>query len=314
MPIFVRLPLSRRTACIDCDADGAPLAELTQEVARLEGIPEKCLALTCGGRRLTGATVTTGQWLTCVVTGLSGGKGGFGSMLRAIGAQIEKTTNREACRDLSGRRLRDINHETRLKRWVAKQAEREGQREQRKTPREPQHQLQDPEYERLREQIPERIQEAVTQGRRVKVCPRAAFALCELYGTVMQGLLPAPRSDLRPPAMAKAVPGKGQLLPCGYLNCPAGNPPLMRIPSLLTKVKARNRQATPAQAAKKTHRTWNPPPQWSRLLLQREKKEEEKKHSNRTETNKACLLLFSSISLISTTVLCTPGKREAERG
>lgn len=164
MPIFVRLPLSRRTACIECDADGAPLADLTQEVARLEGIPEKCLALTCGGRRLTGATVTTGQWLTCVVTGLPGGKGGFGSMLRAIGAQIEKTTNREACRDLSGRRLRDINHETRLKRWVAKQAERESQREQRKTPREPQHQLQDPEYERLREQIPERIQDAVTQG------------------------------------------------------------------------------------------------------------------------------------------------------
>lgn len=42
-----------------------------------------------------------------------GGKGGFGSMLRAIGAQIEKTTNREACRDLSGRRLRDINEEQR---------------------------------------------------------------------------------------------------------------------------------------------------------------------------------------------------------
>ena len=65
---------------------------------------------------------------------LVGGKGGFGSMLRyslfiifkfkfinriffcitrAIGAQIEKTTNREACRDLSGRRLRDINEEKR---------------------------------------------------------------------------------------------------------------------------------------------------------------------------------------------------------
>lgn len=40
-----------------------------------------------------------------------GGKGGFGSMLRAIGAQIEKTTNREACRDLSGRRMRDVNNE-----------------------------------------------------------------------------------------------------------------------------------------------------------------------------------------------------------
>lgn len=44
---------------------------------------------------------------------LVGGKGGFGSMLRAIGAQIEKTTNREACRDLRGRRIRDINEEQR---------------------------------------------------------------------------------------------------------------------------------------------------------------------------------------------------------
>lgn len=48
-----------------------------------------------------------------LVPRLLGGKGGFGSMLRAIGAQIEKTTNREACRDLSGRRLRDINEEQR---------------------------------------------------------------------------------------------------------------------------------------------------------------------------------------------------------
>ena len=46
-----------------------------------------------------------------VVPRLVGGKGGFGSMLRAIGAQIEKTTNHEACRDLSGRRMRDVNNE-----------------------------------------------------------------------------------------------------------------------------------------------------------------------------------------------------------
>lgn len=32
-------------------------------------------------------------------------------MLRAIGAQIDKTNNREACRDLSGRRMRDVNNE-----------------------------------------------------------------------------------------------------------------------------------------------------------------------------------------------------------
>lgn len=56
---------------------------------------------------------------------LVGGKGGFGSMLRAIGAQIEKTTNREACRDLSGRRLRDIREERRLLDWAASQPQRE---------------------------------------------------------------------------------------------------------------------------------------------------------------------------------------------
>lgn len=39
---------------------------------------------------------------------------GFGSMLRTIGAQIEKTTNRESMRDLSGRRMRDINNEKKL--------------------------------------------------------------------------------------------------------------------------------------------------------------------------------------------------------
>ena len=54
------------------------------------------------------------------VLSLPGGKGGFGSMLRSIGAQIEKTTNREACRDLSGRRLRDINEEGRLRQFVNK--------------------------------------------------------------------------------------------------------------------------------------------------------------------------------------------------
>jgi len=57
---------------------------------------------------------------------------GFGSMLRAIGAQIEKTTNRDACRDLSGRRLRDINEEQRLKKWFDKQAEREEEKKEAK--------------------------------------------------------------------------------------------------------------------------------------------------------------------------------------
>nr|SVE70856.1 EOG090X0OE5 [Daphnia similis]SVE72746.1 EOG090X0OE5 [Daphnia similis] len=101
---------------------------------------------------------------------LAGGKGGFGSMLRAIGAQIEKTTNREACRDLSGRRLRDINEEKRLKDWVSKQADREKEREERKQKKleklrqEYHHEFHDPEYFRVRSEVLDTVNEALEQG------------------------------------------------------------------------------------------------------------------------------------------------------
>ena len=36
---------------------------------------------------------------------------GFGSLIRAIGMQINKSNNKQACRDLSGRRVRDVNAE-----------------------------------------------------------------------------------------------------------------------------------------------------------------------------------------------------------
>ena len=41
-----------------------------------------------------------------------GGKGGFGANLKSLGGRMNKkqTTNFDACRDLSGRRLRSVNH------------------------------------------------------------------------------------------------------------------------------------------------------------------------------------------------------------
>ncbi|CAH2255730.1 Hypothetical predicted protein [Pelobates cultripes] len=101
---------------------------------------------------------------------LCGGKGGFGSMLRALGAQIEKTTNREACRDLSGRRLRDVNHEKAMAEWIKKQAEREAEKEQRRLERlqrklaEPKHYFTDPEYHRQCHDMSERLEESVIKG------------------------------------------------------------------------------------------------------------------------------------------------------
>jgi len=98
-----------------------------------------------------------------------GGKGGFGSMLRALGAQIEKTTNREACRDLSGRRMRDVNNEKRLREWVAKSSEREKAKEERRRERRermkaPRYKFDDPEYEEQKSSTAERLDDALQQG------------------------------------------------------------------------------------------------------------------------------------------------------
>ena len=52
-------------------------------------------------------------------------------MLRAIGARIEKTTNREACRDLSGRRMRDVNYEKEMGEWLKQKEKEEEDKEER---------------------------------------------------------------------------------------------------------------------------------------------------------------------------------------
>lgn len=99
-----------------------------------------------------------------------GGKGGFGSMLRAIGAQIEKTTNREACRDLSGRRLRDINEEKQLKTWLEKQKEREEDaavktaKKIQKLQAQPKHEFQDDDYFNERSNLEQTVSDALEEG------------------------------------------------------------------------------------------------------------------------------------------------------
>jgi len=105
--------------------------------------------------------------------GLPGGKGGFGSMLRSIGAQIERTTNHEAMRDLSGRRQRDVNNERRLKEYIAGQAEREKETEEKKEKKleklrriatgenKSKHDFSDPVYDKVRSETEEKVHDAV---------------------------------------------------------------------------------------------------------------------------------------------------------
>ncbi|NXX93308.1 SDE2 regulator, partial [Centropus bengalensis] len=133
-------------------------------------IPEESLYVKCNGRLAKDDDELRDGAVYSVEPRLCGGKGGFGSMLRALGAQIEKTTNREACRDLSGRRLRDVNHEKAMAEWVKQQAEREAEKEQRRLERlqrklaEPKHFFTNPEYQQQCHEMAERLEDSVLKG------------------------------------------------------------------------------------------------------------------------------------------------------
>ncbi|XP_061088088.1 splicing regulator SDE2 [Conger conger] len=149
---------------------GASVWHLTDVLSRERGIPHTDFYVKSNGRLLAeDEELQAGGWYR-LEPRLCGGKGGFGSMLRALGAQIEKTTNREACRDLSGRRLRDVNHEKEMADWLKKQADREAEKEQRRLERlqrklaEPKHYFSDPAYEKQCHDMSERMEESIKRG------------------------------------------------------------------------------------------------------------------------------------------------------
>ncbi|CAG2166099.1 unnamed protein product [Oppiella nova] len=169
--IFYKSPLSGRTVCLQMDGSQG-VHQLAQRVSHLESIPDHEFKLYSNGRRLTDTSQLMDGSVIAVHMDLMGGKGGFGSMLRAIGAQIEKTTNREACRDLTGRRLRDINEEKRIKEWIKKEAQRKEEMEERRRQKlakmaaKPKAEFNDLEFERLRSEIPDIVDEALQYGLR----------------------------------------------------------------------------------------------------------------------------------------------------
>lgn len=171
--VFVKDIISRRWNVIHIpgrEVDALTLKSVIVDFYGFEDGIGDSIYLCCNGRKMEHFDRVQSGDNVMVLHRLRGGKGGFGSMLRAIGAQIEKTTNREACRDLSGRRLRDINEEMRLKKWIAKQVEREQEKEMKRLEKLerklslPKHEFEDLAYEKDRSSIPEKVNDALLQG------------------------------------------------------------------------------------------------------------------------------------------------------
>ncbi|KAM0944517.1 putative sde2 ubiquitin domain, Ubiquitin-like domain superfamily [Dioscorea sansibarensis] len=121
--IFVKL-LDGRTQCLQIPTPTVSGEALKRSLFSKTRIPLQFQRLVSGTREILDdafiSASSDGLFPSCVLLlRLRGGKGGFGSLLRgaATKAGQKKTNNFDACRDMSGRRLRHVNAEKRLEEW-----------------------------------------------------------------------------------------------------------------------------------------------------------------------------------------------------
>lgn len=131
MQIIVNLGRGK-TLCLNFSQACVSVSDLKQAVAEREGIPplEQRVVLSSrdlDNKHLFHATEANFLPPVQILFRLIGGKGGFGALLRG-GAGRRRTQNQDACRDLSGRRLRDVENEKKLAEWYKEEKERELER------------------------------------------------------------------------------------------------------------------------------------------------------------------------------------------
>eukprot|EP00250_Pteridium_aquilinum_P018012 c23895_g1_i1 orf=1-801(-) len=124
--------LDGKTSCLRFPSSTIVGSLVQDQIAAILRIPADALLIVTGTRVVNPHTSlcasSDGFFPSCsLVMRLRGGKGGFGSLLRgaATKAGQKKTSNFDACRDMSGRRLRHVNAEKKLKEWKAQAKERE---------------------------------------------------------------------------------------------------------------------------------------------------------------------------------------------
>ncbi|PKA55921.1 hypothetical protein AXF42_Ash014593 [Apostasia shenzhenica] len=128
--IFVKL-LDGRTKCFQMPSPIISGKTLKGHLFEKTKIPLPFQRLITGSRIVSDDTVIyaseDGLFPSCaLLLRLPGGKGGFGSLLRgaATKAGQKKTNNFDACRDMSGRRLRHVNAEKKLEEWKSEAEDR----------------------------------------------------------------------------------------------------------------------------------------------------------------------------------------------
>lgn len=126
LQLFVKL-LNGKTTTLNFTTCHVYGHEIKNRIYEATKIPTHLQRLIYSGLQLKDRTIISDDHITFnLVLRLLGGKGGFGSLLRgaATKAGQKKTNNFDACRDMSGRRLRHVNAEKKLEEWKSGEEER----------------------------------------------------------------------------------------------------------------------------------------------------------------------------------------------
>ncbi|KAK6260566.1 hypothetical protein SCA6_015040 [Theobroma cacao] len=125
LQLFVKL-LNGETLSLQFPTPQVQVGSVKHRIHQITKIPINFQRLIRGHQLKDDAVISHPNATLNLSLRLLGGKGGFGSLLRgaATKAGQKKTSNFEACRDMSGRRLRHVNAEKRLEEWKAEEENR----------------------------------------------------------------------------------------------------------------------------------------------------------------------------------------------
>ncbi|KAE8664913.1 Autophagy 6 isoform 1 [Hibiscus syriacus] len=125
LQLFVKL-LNGRTLSLQFPTPQVHVGDVKHRIQEITQIPIDFHRLIRGHQLNDESVISQSNATLNFSLRLLGGKGGFGSLLRgaATKAGQKKTNNFEACRDMSGRRLRHVNAEKRLEEWKAEEEQR----------------------------------------------------------------------------------------------------------------------------------------------------------------------------------------------
>lgn len=202
--------LDGRTSCLRFSSSVVTGSLIQDQIATVLRLPTEALLIVTGTTLVHPHTSLSassdGFFPSCTLLArLRGGKGGFGSLLRgaATKAGQKKTSNFDACRDMSGRRLRHVNAEKKLKEWNAQAKERE---------------LEKAANEYLKKQVKKKEDDSGSSQVIEKFREDTSRARVEVESAVARGLAEAKRLGKRKAVEEDLLPASSSKRPNVWLN------------------------------------------------------------------------------------------------